>query len=61
MKLLLGQLFFIGVIWIAMAVFYNDMTTSLSRYTFYLVTSWLLFIIVITIKTWLKERKEKKN
>ncbi|KKE78763.1 hypothetical protein DTX80_08390 [Bacilli bacterium] len=54
---LLGQLALTFVIWIAMAVFYSDMNQG-SKLIFYLVTSWLLFIFVVVIKTWLTNRKE---
>jgi hypothetical protein len=56
-KLLLGQLALTFVIWIAMAVFYTDMNQG-SKMIFYLVTSWLLFIIIAVIKAWFTNRKE---
>ncbi|WP_156291970.1 hypothetical protein [Oceanobacillus salinisoli] len=58
MKLLLGQLGLIAVIWVGMAIFFNDMNEA-SKIIFYLVTSWALFLLVIIIKTWIRERKEK--
>ncbi len=58
LKLLLGQLGLIAVIWVGMAIFFNDMNEA-SKIIFYLVTSWALFLLVIIIKTWIRERKEK--
>ncbi|MCF3943655.1 hypothetical protein [Oceanobacillus alkalisoli] len=57
-KLLVAQLGMIAVVWLGMFFFYNDMTDT-SRYIFYGVTSWLLFLIVMVVKSLLKVRKEK--
>lgn len=57
MKFLLYQLLAIGIIWTGMAFFYSDLEET-SRTIFYIVTSWLLFIIVLVIKKWFKDRKQ---
>lgn len=57
-KMLLAQLGFIAVIWIGMAFFFNEMSQT-SKYIFYLVTSWFLFLIVIVVKDFIRARKEK--
>jgi len=48
----------IGVIWAGMFFFLDEMGEG-SRVIFYLVTSWLLFLIVIIVKALLRKRKEK--
>ncbi|MFD2045250.1 hypothetical protein ACFSTA_16320 [Ornithinibacillus salinisoli] len=58
MKIFLYQIIAIGVIWIGMAIFYSEMS-DMSRTIFYVVTSWLLFLIVLFVKQVLKNRKEK--
>lgn len=58
MKLMLGQLAMIGMIWLGMLFFLNELSES-ARLIFYLVTSWLLFIIVMTLKTYFREKKKK--
>ncbi|RKQ31418.1 hypothetical protein D8M06_13935 [Oceanobacillus halophilus] len=60
MKLLLGQFVLIAIIWIGMLMFYSDMNEA-SRIIFYLVTSWMLFILVGIIKVFMRERKEKST
>lgn len=57
MKLLLGQLGLIAVIWIAMFVFFNNMNEA-SKIIFYLVSSWGLLLIVLIIKEWIRGKKE---
>lgn len=59
-KLILGQLGFIGFIWIGMAFFFNQMDET-SKLIFYLVTSWLLFLIVLAVKDFLRQKKEKTD
>lgn len=46
----------IAVIWVGMAFFYSEMT-PVSKGIFYLVTSWLLLLLVLVTKDWLKARK----
>ncbi|MEJ8767758.1 MULTISPECIES: hypothetical protein [unclassified Oceanobacillus] len=57
-KLLVTQLGMIAVVWLGMFFFYNEMTST-SKNIFYVVTSWLLFLIVMVVKNLLKVRKEK--
>ncbi|MFD1416567.1 hypothetical protein [Oceanobacillus jeddahense] len=56
MKLLLGQFVVILIVWLGLLTFYQDMNQA-SQLIFYLVTSWLLLLIVLMIKTWIKEKK----
>ncbi|MCM3739493.1 hypothetical protein M3210_04340 [Oceanobacillus luteolus] len=58
-KLLLAQLGVIGVIWIGMAFFFSDMTDT-SKRIFYIVTSWLLFIIVMVVKNFIRQKRNDK-
>lgn len=57
-KLLYAQLGMIGVIWVGMLFFLDEMT-EMSKIIFYVVTSWFLFLIVITVKALIKQRKQK--
>ncbi|GGP16567.1 hypothetical protein [Oceanobacillus neutriphilus] len=60
MKLLLGQFAIIFVIWAGLLTFFRDMSNA-SQLIFYLVTSWLLLLIVLIIKTWIREKKESNQ
>ncbi|AXI08365.1 hypothetical protein CV093_05485 [Oceanobacillus sp. 143] len=60
MKLLLGQLAIIALVWLGMAFYFPDMNEG-SKIIFYLVTSWMLFLIVGVVKTWLHNRKEQSK
>ncbi|TRM13220.1 hypothetical protein FH966_07750 [Lentibacillus cibarius] len=53
MKFLVYQIIGMGIIWIGLAYFYQDMD-QLSKIVFYLVTSWLLLLIVLLIKQTIK-------
>ncbi|WP_080873772.1 hypothetical protein [Oceanobacillus timonensis] len=57
MKLLLGQFVVIFIIWLGLLSFYQDMNQA-SQFIFYLVTSWLLLLVVLIMKTWFKGKKE---
>ncbi|WP_193065121.1 hypothetical protein [Oceanobacillus oncorhynchi] len=57
MKLLLGQFVITLIVWIGLLTFFQEMSQA-SQLIFYLVTSWLLLLIVLMIKTWIKEKKE---
>ncbi|WP_010097277.1 hypothetical protein [Ornithinibacillus scapharcae] len=57
MKPWLYQILIIAVIWIGMLFFYSDMN-QMSRFIFYLVTSWLLLLIVLFVKQFIQSRKE---
>jgi len=56
-KFLGYQILAIGIIWAGMAFFFSKMTEP-SKIIFYLVTSWLLFLIVLVVKKFVKERKK---
>ncbi|MDM8102311.1 hypothetical protein [Oceanobacillus oncorhynchi] len=57
MKLLLGQFVIILIVWVGLLTFFQEMSQA-SQLIFYLVTSWLLLLIVLMVKTWMKEKKE---
>lgn len=57
MKLLIGQFAIIFIVWVGLLTFFQDMSDA-SKIIFYLVTSWLLLLIVLIIKTWIREKKE---
>lgn len=57
-KLLLAQFGLIAFFWLGMVFFFNQMSDT-SRYIFYIVTSWLLFLIVMIVKNWFRRNKEK--
>jgi len=50
----------IGVIWIGMLFFFNEMNDT-SKIIFYVVTSWLLFLIVLAVKGFIADRKENTD
>lgn len=54
MKFLGYQILAIGIIWLGMIFFFKDMDT-VGQYIFYGVTSWLLFLIVLFIKQFIKK------
>lgn len=56
-KFLLYQIIAIGIIWGGMAFFFNDLYDS-GRIIFYIVTSWLLFLIVLFVKEVLRNRRK---
>ncbi|MCT1904703.1 hypothetical protein [Oceanobacillus sojae] len=60
MKLLLGQFAIIFIIWAGLLTFFQDMSNA-SQLIFYLVTSWLLLLIVLIIKTWVRGKKESNQ
>ncbi|WP_245745444.1 hypothetical protein [Lentibacillus persicus] len=55
-KFFVYQILGLGVIWIGMAFFFQEMD-QISKLIFYAVTSWLLFLIVILIKQLIKNHK----
>lgn len=59
-KFYLYQILFVGVIWIGMFFFRDELYDS-GRIIFYLVTSWLLFLIVLAVKQYLNDRSEEKQ
>lgn len=54
MKFLGYQILAIGVIWAGMAFFFNDMD-QVGKIIFYAVTSWLLFLVVLLVKSYFKK------
>lgn len=54
MKFLGYQILAIGVIWAGMAFFFKDMD-QVGEIIFYGVTSWLLFLIVLFVKSYFKK------
>lgn len=59
MKPLIYQILIIAVIWIGMIFFINDMD-QMSKMIFYLVTSWLLLLVVLLVKEVIRKRKNSK-
>ena len=59
-KLLLAQLGMIAFIWVGMVFFINEMSDT-SKWIFYIVTSWLLFLIVMVVKDFIRQRKNEKT
>ncbi|RYG73318.1 hypothetical protein EU245_07165 [Lentibacillus lipolyticus] len=57
MKFLGYQIIGIGIIWAGMAFFFRDMD-QLSKIIFYVVTSWLLFLVVLFVKQLLTSKKQ---
>lgn len=60
LKFYLYQIAGVLIIWLGMTFFLDRMYDS-GKYIYYAVTSWLLFLIVLAVKHWLRERKEKKQ
>ncbi|MEI3612131.1 hypothetical protein [Pseudogracilibacillus sp. SO30301A] len=60
LKFYLYQILGVFIIWIGMTIFLDDLFGA-GRIIYYVVTSWLLFLIVLTIKKFINDRKEKKN
>lgn len=56
MKFLLYQIIVIGLVWGGMLLFWNDLYDQ-GIIIFYIVTSWLLFLIVLFVKEWVKSKK----
>lgn len=54
------QLLAVFVIWLGMTFFVDDMMQS-GKLIYYLVTSWMLLMVVLFIKQFIRERKEKKD
>jgi hypothetical protein len=59
MKPLVYQIIIIAAIWTGMVFFINDMD-QMSKMIFYLVTSWLLLLIVFLVKEVIRNRKNSK-
>ncbi len=57
MKPLIYQILIIAIIWVGMVFFVNDMD-QMSKMIFYLVTSWLLLLVVLLVKELIRNRKK---
>lgn len=58
LKFYLYQILGVFIIWLGMTFFLDKMYDS-GKIIYYVVSSWLLFLIVLTVKKWLRDRKEK--
>lgn len=58
MRFLLYQVAIIGLIWSGMFFFMDDLYEQ-GQIIFYVVTSWLLFLIVLLLKEWFKSRRNQ--
>ncbi|WP_042142035.1 hypothetical protein [Paucisalibacillus sp. EB02] len=56
MKPLLYQILIIAAVWIGMLFFLDEMN-QLSKMIFYIVTSWLLLLIVLCVKEVIRSKK----
>lgn len=59
-KFYLYQIIAIAIIWGGMAFFFQELYTS-GKVIFYVVTSWLLFLIVGYIRSIVEKRKQNEN
>ncbi|WP_174615907.1 hypothetical protein [Virgibacillus ihumii] len=59
MKFFGYQILAIGVIWGGMTIFFSEMD-QISKYIYYGVTSWLLFLIVIYVKQYIRQRNGRE-
>lgn len=58
LKFYLYQILGVFIIWLGMTFFLDKMYDS-GKIIYYVVSSWLLFLIVLAIKKWVRDRKEK--
>lgn len=58
MKILLGQFALVLFVWIGLFSFFDSMNDG-SKVIFYLVTSWLLLLVVLIVKEFFRGRKEE--
>lgn len=59
LKFYLYQILAVFIIWLGMTFFLDHMFDS-GKIIYYLVTSWLLFLIVMAVKKWRSDRKQHK-
>jgi len=59
-KFYLYQILGVGIIWLGMFYFRDELYSS-GEIIFYIVTSWLLFLIVLAVKQFFHERSEKEK
>ena len=52
------QILGVLIIWLGMTFFYGELKPS-GVLIYYVVTSWLLFLIVLAVKQFLRERREE--
>ncbi len=58
LKFYLYQILGVLIIWLGMTFFLEDIHGA-GKFIYYAVTSWLLFLIVLAVKKFLADRKEK--
>lgn len=58
LKFYLYQILGVFIIWLGMTFFLDKMYDS-GKIIYYLVTSWLLLLIVLAVKQWLRDRRER--
>lgn len=59
-KFYLYQIAFVLVIWIGMTFFRSEIF-GVGTFIYYAVTSWLLFLIVLAVKQFFRDRREKEE
>jgi len=59
-KFYIYQLIGVLVVWLGMTYFIDDIGGDM-KIIYYIVTSWMLFIIVLTIKKYFSDRKKKDD
>ncbi|HLS66720.1 MAG TPA: hypothetical protein VK029_06975 [Pseudogracilibacillus sp.] len=59
-KFYLYQIAFVLVIWIGMTFFRSEIF-GVGTFIYYAVTSWLLFLIVLGVKQFFRDRREKEE
>lgn len=59
-KFYLYQIAFVLVIWIGMTYFRSEIF-GVGTLIYYAVTSWLLFLIVLAVKQFFRDRREKQE
>ncbi|SET38421.1 hypothetical protein SAMN05216389_11043 [Oceanobacillus limi] len=59
MKFYIYQVIAISIIWFGMAFFFSELSEA-SKIIFYIVSSWLLFLIVLLVKYVVTNRKVDK-
>jgi len=58
MKILLGLFGLTFVVWLGLFSFFDSMDDG-SKVIFYLVTSWLLLLVVLIVKEFFREKQKK--
>ncbi|MEI3606361.1 hypothetical protein SPD48_11700 [Pseudogracilibacillus sp. SE30717A] len=60
LKFYLYQIVGVLIIWIGMTIFRKDMDAS-GEIIYYVVTSWLLLLIVLAVKKFIRDRKTNEK